>query len=91
MEDLSMDFENLSTRLRDLIGSRLRYQGQSCRIIEVLEPGPVLILQCENTDGVIQPNQYGDATRRVPRTINLPVLNEDGDDFHPEFRQLDLL
>ncbi|MCA1805410.1 MAG: hypothetical protein LC646_08785 [Xanthomonadaceae bacterium] len=84
-----MDMENLTTRLRGLIGSRLRYQGQSCRVIELLEPGLVLILQCENADGVIQANQYGDATRRVPRTINLPVLNEDGSDFRPEFLLLD--
>ncbi|MCW9059665.1 MAG: hypothetical protein OQL11_12395 [Gammaproteobacteria bacterium] len=84
-----MDMENLTSRLRALIGSRLRYQGQSCRVIEILEPGPVLILQCENADGVIQANQYGDATRRVPRTINLSVLNEDGDDFHAEFLLLE--
>ena len=86
-----MDLENLSGRLRGLIGRHLRYQGQACCIIEVLEPGPVLVLQCENAAGVIQANQYGDATRRVPRTINLPVLNEDGDELHPEFRRLDLL
>ena len=84
-----MDMENLTSRLRALIGSRLRYQGQSCRVIEVLEPGPVLILECENAHGVIQANQYGDATRRVPRTINLSVLNEDGDDFHAEFLLLE--
>lgn len=85
-----MDLEDLPARLRRLIGTRLHYQGQSCRIIEVLEPGPALVLQCENHSGVIQPNQYGDATRRVPRTIQLPVLNEEGDAFHPEFRQLDI-
>lgn len=85
-----MDIENLPARLRGLIGTRLRYQGQDCRIIEVLEPGPQLVLLCENASGVIQPNQYGDATRRVPRTLNLPVLSEDGEQFHPEFRLLGL-
>jgi hypothetical protein len=86
-----MDIENLPTRLRDLIGTRLQHQGMQCRIIEVLEPGPVLVLQCENSNGVIQPNQYGDATRRVPKTISLPVLTEDGSELHPLFRMLDLV
>lgn len=86
-----MDIERLPQRLRALIGTRLRHQGQSCRIIEVVEPGPMLILQCENTNGVIQANQYGDATRRVPKTISIPVLSEDGSEYHPEFRLLGLL
>ena len=86
-----MDIERLPQRLRGLIGTRLRHQGQSCRIIEVVEPGPMLIVQCENTNGVIQANQYGDATRRVPKTISIPVLSEDGSDYHPEFRLLGLL
>jgi hypothetical protein len=85
-----MDIESLPQQLRSLIGTRLEHQGQSCRIIEVVEPGPTLILQCENSDGVIQANQYGDATRRVPRTISIPVLSDDGREFHPEFRLLDL-
>lgn len=86
-----MDIESLLQKLRGLIGTRLLHQGQSCRIIEVVEPGPMLILQCENSNGMIQPNQYGDATRRVPKTICVPVLNEDGSEFHPEFHLLDLL
>lgn len=86
-----MDIERLPQRLRGLIGTRLRHQGQSCRIIEVVEPGPMLIVQCENTNGVIQANQYGDATRRVPKTISIPVLSEDGSEYHPEFRLLGLL
>lgn len=86
-----MDIERLPQRLRGLIGTRLRHQGQSCRIIEVVEPGPMLILLCENTNGVIQANQYGDATRRVPKTISIPVLSEDGSEYHPEFRMLGLL
>lgn len=86
-----MDIERLPQRLRGLIGTRLRHQGQSCRIIEVVEPGPMLILLCENTNGVIQANQYGDATRRVPKTISIPVLSEDGSEYHPEFRLLGLL
>lgn len=85
-----MDIESLPQKLRGLIGTRLQHQGQACRIIEVVEPGPILILQCENTDGVIQANQYGDATRRVPRTISVPVLSEDGSELHPEFRLLGL-
>lgn len=83
-----MDIESLPERLRGLIGTRVQHQGQTCRVIEVVEPGPMLVLQCENLNGVIQPNQYGDATRRVPKTISVPVLSEDGGELHPEFRLL---
>ena len=85
-----MDFDTLPARLRALIGTRLRVRGQSCRIIDVLEPELALVLQCDSGASVIQPNQYGDATRRVPRTLQLPVLTPEGNDLHPDFRELGL-
>lgn len=82
-----MDIEALLPLLHKLIGTRLRYRDQDCQIIEVLDEGPALVLLCEHVSKV-QPNQFGDATRRAPKTVTVPVLNEDRHDYHPEFRAL---
>ena len=86
-----MDREALLPTLRELIGTRVQYQEQTCQIIEVLEDGPMLVLQCGNHEQVIQTNQYGDATRLAPKIISVPVLSEDGADYHPQFRQLGIV
>ncbi len=86
-----MQTDALLPTLRGLIGTRILYREQACEVIEILEEGPMLVLQCANREQVIQANQYGDATRRAPKTISLPVLSDDGDDYHPEFRLLGLV
>lgn len=77
-------------RLRACIGQELDFEGHHCRIIEILEDGPALVLACESAAAVIQPNQYGDANRRVTRTRTVPVLSADHCQFHPEFLRLNL-
>jgi hypothetical protein len=77
-------------QLRGLIGLRVRYQACDCRIIEVLEDGPSLVLQAES-DCIIQHNQHGDAHRQVPRTIEIPVLTPDREELSHALLSLDLL
>lgn len=77
-------------RLRDCIGHELVFEGQRCRIIELLEDGPALVLACDTRAPEIQANQYGDATRRVDRTRTVSVLNADGNDYHADFVKLNL-
>jgi len=76
--------------LRACIGRELEFEGHRCRVIEVLEDGPALVLSCETAAPVIQPNQHGDATRRVPRTRTVPVLNVEGTALNPDFAALRL-
>ena len=83
-----MDIEQLQKTLQSLIGRRLTHGGAAYIIIEVLEKGPQLVLQCDAGDAAIQADQFGGATRRVPRTITVPVVDTDGIHFHPDFLAL---
>ncbi|MFN2309826.1 MAG: hypothetical protein ABR553_08865 [Gammaproteobacteria bacterium] len=86
MDTLDLDL----ARLRTCIGQELDFDGHHCRIIEILEDGPALVLACESAAAVIQPDQYGDANRRVTLTRTVPVLSSDQLQFHPEFLRLNL-
>ncbi len=76
--------------LRNLIGHEVHYEGRRCKIIEVLEDIPAVILQHHEQHTTIQPDQHGEAHRKVPRTITLPVMDLDSGGFHPAFTNLNL-
>jgi len=63
-------------QLRSLIGRSLVYGGHSCQIIEILESENALVLRCEDSERIIQANQFGEATRRVKRHHTLPLFDE---------------
>jgi hypothetical protein len=65
--------ESNANRLRNLIGTRARYQDALFEIIEVLEDGPALVLQSYEEHTTIQADQHGEAHRRVPQTMTLPI------------------
>lgn len=73
--------------LRRHIGRTVRHMGMACRVVEVLDDGPALVLQ--GADAVIQANRFGDAHRRVPHTYTVPVRDAHGDP-HPDFLALHL-
>lgn len=77
--------------LRNMIGRHVVYHGYACRIIEILEEQMSLVLQISTNDTIIQPNQFGDAHRRVSETFIIPVFTADQMAFHPEFLTLELL
>jgi hypothetical protein len=79
------------TQLRGMIGLKVVHQGTPCQIIEVIEINTSLVLQTHTTDKVIQLDQHGDAHRRVPDTITIPVLTADKTELHPVFLALDLV
>ena len=76
-------------RLRGMIGVCVCYRGANCFVMEVLEDGPSLVLQ-DTSQTDIQDNKFGDPHRRVARTYTVPVIDEDGEGFHPEFLSLHL-
>lgn len=76
-------------QLRGMIGVEVSHRGIPCRVIEVLDDGPTLVLQdLKRRD--MQTDQYGDPRRRVPTTYTVPVLDSDRRSIHPDFLGLDL-
>ncbi|AFJ02444.1 hypothetical protein Q7C_1294 [Methylophaga frappieri] len=74
---------NLSNEaLLILIGQQVHYHQHPCEVIELLD-GCELVLQVLDTDSSIQPTQYGEGHRPVPRTFILPVFDGRGE-LHPE-------
>ena len=71
-------------QLRNMIGVQVYHQGISCKVIEVLEDGPSLVL-ISIDENHIQADQYGNPQRRVPETFTIPVLTTDGDEIQPAY------
>jgi len=84
------DYKITVEDLRDLIGLRVRYGGMDCQIIEILEDGPSLVLQ-NDVAQAIQPDQYGEAHRRVPHTLTIPIFTDDKAELNPDFLGLDII
>jgi len=78
-------------QLRGMIGKQVLIGTRTYQIIEVLEFSHELVLQHSLDETDIQPNQHGDANRRVPTTTTIPVLTADRNEFHPAFLALDLI
>lgn len=78
-------------QLRGLIGRSVDYYGTRCTVIEVLEDHPALVLEACHKHTTIQPDQHGEAHRRVPTTITVPILTKTGNEYAPGFLDLNLL
>ncbi len=63
--------EELLQQLRSLIGTELRLHGDRHQVIEILPEGPTVVLQALDEEPVIQANAQGEATRRVPRIVEV--------------------
>jgi len=87
LTDINLTLE----QLRTLIGIRVIHSGEQYQIIEVIESTPGLILQNCTNEKLIQENQFGDPTRRVPKNITIQVLTKDKKELHPQFLALDLV
>ena len=77
-------------QLRGMIGTQVVHQGEGYQIIEVLEQSTELVLLKLENATTIQTDQHGDARRRVPHTLTIPVLTADRTELHPTFLALDL-
>lgn len=77
--------------LRNLIGYEVHYEGKACKIIEILEDDNLaVILQHHEYQTTIQADQHGEAHRKVPSTVTLPVMDRESGGFHPAFDNLNL-
>ena len=78
-------------QLRACIGREVMLEGERYRIVEILDNArPSLVLCSETIDPVIQANQHGEATRRVPLTRSVPVFSAEENQLHPLFLKLNL-
>lgn len=76
-------------QLRRLIGQTVTLENQSCQIVEVLEDGPALVVECVEGGGRIQANQFGDGNRRVHQHHTVPIFSSVGEQqLHPIFEQI---
>lgn len=78
-----MSVDDQLVKLRGLIGRQVAYQGNTCRVIELLESDRVLVLRCEGNSRHIQPNQFGEASRRVQQCISLPLFDNESGELLP--------
>ena len=78
------------SQLRGMIGQTVIVGEDYYLVIEVLEQSTELVLQIQKPETHIQSNQHGDAHRRVPATLTIPVLTADKTGIHPAFLELDL-
>ncbi len=76
-------------QLRGMIGIKLFYNNKPCQVVEVLEDGPSLVLQYQNSN--IQLDQHGNGHRHVPETVCIPVLSSDKTALSEMFLSLDLI
>ena len=87
LDDQLIRAENLS----ELIGLKVKHQGSYWEIIEILEDGPALVLRDCEMHTVIQADQHGEAHRRVPSTVTIPLFEQDGNELNPALLNLDLI
>jgi hypothetical protein len=74
--------------LRGLIGRRVRYKGELYEVFEILEHDPLALVLQNEAHLLIQPDQHGEAHRRVPETVTVPIaLNEMA---KPDFQEMNI-
>ncbi len=80
---------NLLKQLRPALGMSVEYEGSAYKLIELLEDELAIVLEACHKFTDIQADQMGEAHRRVPRTIMIPVLvGENKEDINPAFLDL---
>jgi len=78
-------------QLRKLIGQEVVHQGVCCRIVEILEQEPALVLESCGLREEIQDNQFGDPQRRVAEVFTIALFDEQrSGECHPDLLALGL-
>ena len=79
-------------QIRGMIGLQVKYHDTYCRVVEILDDGPTIILEdMEIQNSSIQADQHGEAHRRVPQTYTISVLSPDKMEFSITFLALEPL
>jgi len=70
--------EDPLARLRATVGQDVLFEGTRCRVHDLIDEPPVLVLKPLDDPGAIQADTFGKAARRAPGFIEIPVYAEDG-------------
>lgn len=76
--------------LRALVGLRVRYRGEECLIMEVLDDPPTLVLQPRGRPRLM-PDHLGRSFEYGMHTISIQVLTEDRTGLNDTLLELDIL
>jgi hypothetical protein len=81
-----MPLSSLHQKLRKLVGQDFHYLSCDWRLIDILTDEDQVVLERLGTSAhALQPNQYGQASRRCPETLTLPISDrETPDNFSDE-------
>ncbi len=91
MDHFELMKEISTQKLRSLIGTHVNWQNQEHVIVEVLEDELALVLRSTQQSKIIQPDQHGEAHRRVQNTVTLTIYsNTEKSELNPEFMELGL-
>jgi hypothetical protein len=71
--------ENLMTDLRGHVGRRVILAGRPWRIVDVLVADGRLVLESQDAEPPIQPDQYGNAAGRGQEHLELALLTTEGE------------
>ncbi|MDH5545320.1 MAG: hypothetical protein OEZ43_06985 [Gammaproteobacteria bacterium] len=76
-------------QLRNMIGLLVRYEGVHCKVVEVVDEGPAIVLEDLEFHLSIQADQHGEAHRRVPQTYTIEVFSPDQLEFSMGFLNIE--
>lgn len=74
-------------QLSALRGRLVRFQGMECRLVDVVDTPPMVVLQRLHGEGAIHTDSYGHPVTLGPGFIDVPVFAPDGE-LSPEFRMI---
>ena len=83
-----LDDNLLLERMRSLIGSHFTYLQRDWILVEVLRDEGELILSALQGSAPIQPDQYGQPSRRVTENLSISVFSEDGESLSEDVMML---
>ena len=63
-------------RLRAAVGQEVVFDGTRCRVHDLVDEPPLLVLKPLDDPGSIQADTFGRAARRGPGFIEVPVFDE---------------
>ncbi len=78
----------LLDRVSGLLGRQCLYEGESCRVIDLLPAEGVLALETSSVRPGIQLDQFGRASHRAPAIRQIRILGPDGQGLSAEIEQL---
>lgn len=81
------DIAGIMDQLSSLRGRLVRFQGMECRLVDVVDTPPMVVLQRLHGEGAIHTDSYGHPVTLGPGFIDVPIFATDGE-LSPEFRMI---